>query len=105
MTECGIQPARDQRNGSALGGSTELTNGFDLGPVREIEGATPTVMAVRKRLGGGSPNNIAKWLGEWKAQNETTRVEALPPLPEPVEAATRQVWGSPSGRPAAGAAW
>jgi chromosome segregation ATPase len=58
------------------------------------EGITPTVMAVRKPLGGGSPNNITKWLGEWKAQNESTRVEALPPLPEPVQAAMRQVWGS-----------
>lgn len=58
------------------------------------EGTTPTVMAVRKRLGGGSPNNITKWLGEWKAQNETMRIEALPPIPEPVESAMRQVWGS-----------
>ena len=45
------------------------------------EGTTPTVMAVRKRLGGGSPKNVTTWLGEWKAQNETTRVEALPRCP------------------------
>ncbi|NCA72600.1 MAG: DNA-binding protein, partial [Sphingobacteriia bacterium] len=67
---------------------------FETASAIAHEGTTPTVMAVRKRLGGGSPNNITKWLGEWKAQHETTRVEALPPLPEPVEAAMRQVWGS-----------
>ena len=58
------------------------------------EGVTPTVMSVRTRLGGGSPNNITKWLGEWKEQNEASKVEALPPLPEGVESAMRQVWGS-----------
>ena len=58
------------------------------------EGTTPTVMGVRERLGGGSPNNITKWLGEWRAQHRTNKLEALPPLPEPVEGAMRQVWGA-----------
>ena len=57
------------------------------------EGTTPTVVGVRMRLGGGSPNNITKWLGEWKAQHEGRRPEALPALPEPVEGAMRQIWG------------
>lgn len=67
---------------------------FETADAIAREGVTPTVMAVRKRLGGGSPNNITKWLSEWKTQNETTRIEALPPFPEPVEAAMRQVWGT-----------
>ena len=67
---------------------------FETADAIAREGVTPTVMAVRKRLGGGSPNNITKWLSEWKAQNETTRIETLPPFPEPVEAAMRQVWGT-----------
>jgi chromosome segregation ATPase len=58
------------------------------------EGQTPTVVGVRTKLGGGSPNTITPLLAEWKAQNETRRVEALPPLPEPIESAMRQVWGT-----------
>jgi chromosome segregation ATPase len=58
------------------------------------EGQTPTVVGVRSRLGTGSPNTITPLLAQWKAQNDTTRVEALPPLPEPVEGAMRQVWGA-----------
>jgi len=58
------------------------------------EGQTPTVVGVRTKLGTGSPNTITPLLALWKAQNETRRVEALPPLPEPVESAMRQVWGA-----------
>ena len=58
------------------------------------EGMAPTVMAVRKWLGGGSPNNITKWLGEWRQRNESVKIAALPPLPEGVESAMRQVWGA-----------
>lgn len=56
------------------------------------EGQNPTVMSVRNRLGGGSPNNITPWLGEWRDAHERTRTEVLPPLPEGVEGAMRQVW-------------
>jgi chromosome segregation ATPase len=58
------------------------------------EGLTPTVVSIRHRLGGGSPNNITKWLSEWRDNKETTKVETLPPLPEPVESAMRLVWGA-----------
>ena len=58
------------------------------------EGQTPTVVGVRTKLGTGSPNTITPMLAQWKAQNETRRVEALPPLPEPVEGAMRQVWSA-----------
>ena len=58
------------------------------------EGQTPTVVGVRTKLGTGSPNTITPLLAQWKAQNEARRVEALPPLPEPVESAMRQVWGA-----------
>jgi len=47
------------------------------------------VVGVRTKLGTGSPNTITPMLAQWKAQNETRRVEALPPLPEPVEGAMR----------------
>jgi len=59
-----------------------------------LEGQAPTVVAVRTKLGGGSPNTIAPLLAEWKEAHETKRAETLPPLPEPAEGAMRQVWGS-----------
>jgi chromosome segregation ATPase len=51
-------------------------------------------VAVRTRLGGGSPNTITPLLSEWKALHEHKRAEALPAAPEPVEAVLRQVWGT-----------
>jgi chromosome segregation ATPase len=59
-----------------------------------LEGQTPTVVGVRTRLGGGSLSNITKWLGEWKAEQEIKRADALPPMPSAVEGAMRQVWGA-----------
>jgi chromosome segregation ATPase len=67
---------------------------FEAADALVREGQTPTVVGVRTRLGTGSPNTITPMLAQWKAQNETRRVEALPPLPEPVEGAMRQVWGA-----------
>ena len=32
-------------------------------------------------------------LAEWRESHESACVETLPPLPEPVESAMRQVWG------------
>ncbi len=59
-----------------------------------LEGQTPTVVAIRTRLGGGSLNNITRWLGEWKAEQEIKRADAQPPMPSAVEGAMRQVWGA-----------
>jgi chromosome segregation ATPase len=67
---------------------------FEAAEALAAEGATPTVVAVRTRLGGGSPNNITPWLAQWKAQHATQRAEVLPPLPDAVESAMRQVWGA-----------
>jgi chromosome segregation ATPase len=39
-------------------------------------------------------SNITKWLGEWKAEQEIKRADALPPMPSSVEGAMRQVWGA-----------
>ena len=58
------------------------------------EGQNPTVMAVRTRLGGGSPNTITPLLAEWKALHEKSQAAAIPAPPEPVEAVLRQVWGA-----------
>ncbi len=66
---------------------------FDTADTLVREGQTPTVVAVRKRLGGGSPNTITPWLAEWKEQHKMQHVDELPPLPEAVESAMRQVWG------------
>ena len=66
---------------------------FETAEALALEGQNPTVMAVRAKLGGGSPNTITPFLAEWKAINETKRTEAMPPLPAPVEAVMRQVWG------------
>jgi len=67
---------------------------FDIADAIAREGQTPTVVAVRTRLGGGSPNNITRWLSEWKELHEAEKPEALPPLPDAVESAMRQVWGA-----------
>ena len=56
-----------------------------------LEGQNPTVLAVRTRLGGGSPNTITPLLAEWRALNETRQAQAMPPPPQPVEAIMRQV--------------
>ena len=58
------------------------------------EGQNPTVVAVRTRLGGGSPNTITPFLAEWKALNETRQAQSMPSPPEPVETVMRQVWGT-----------
>ena len=56
------------------------------------EGMSPTVVSIRTRLGGGSPNNISKWLNQWReARTELDRA-ASPPMPTPVETAMRGVW-------------
>jgi chromosome segregation ATPase len=57
------------------------------------EGQNPTIVSVRARLGGGSPNTIAPLLAEWKSLHEQKQAASLPPVPEPVEAVMRQVWG------------
>ncbi len=67
---------------------------FEAADALALEGQTPTVVAVRNRLGGGSPNTITPLLAEWKEQHELTHADALPPLPEQVESAMRQVWGA-----------
>jgi DNA repair exonuclease SbcCD ATPase subunit len=58
------------------------------------EGQNPTVLSVRTRLGGGSPNTITPLLSEWKALHEQSRASSVPAPPEPVEAVMRQVWGA-----------
>jgi transketolase len=58
------------------------------------EGQNPTVVAVRTRLGGGSPNTITPLLAEWKALNETQQAQAMPAPPQPVQTVMRQVWGT-----------
>lgn len=67
---------------------------FEAAEAIVAEDQSPTIVAVRSRLGGGSPNTIAPLLAEWREANENRKVETLPPLPEPVEAAMRQVWGT-----------
>jgi hypothetical protein len=39
---------------------------FETADALVREGQNPTVVAVRTRLGGGSPNTITPLLGEWK---------------------------------------
>jgi hypothetical protein len=66
---------------------------FETAEALVNEGQSPTVVAVRTRLGGGSPNTIAPWLAEWKALNDSRQAAGVPAAPEPVEAVLRQVWG------------
>ena len=65
---------------------------YDAADTLTREGQSPTVVAVRHRLGGGSPNNITKWLSEWKERHETHKADTIPPVPETVDGAMRQVW-------------
>lgn len=45
------------------------------------EGQSPTVVAVRTRLGGGSPNTITPLLAEWGGVQDNAATQALPALP------------------------
>lgn len=56
------------------------------------EGANPTVHAVRKRLGGGSPNRITPWLAEWREAQTPPQVDALPEIPQAIDNAMRHLW-------------
>ena len=67
---------------------------FETADALVLEGQNPTILAVRTRLGGGSPNTITPLLAEWRALNETRQAKAMPAPPEPVEAVMRQVWGT-----------
>ncbi len=66
---------------------------FEAADALTREGQGPTVVSVRTRLGGGSPNTIAPLLAEWKSLQEGRQAAAMPGVPEPVEAVMRQVWG------------
>lgn len=56
------------------------------------EGANPTVHAVRKRLGGGSPNRITPWLAEWREAQTPPQVDDLPEIPQAIDHAIRHLW-------------
>lgn len=56
------------------------------------DGVAPTVVSIRTRLGGGSPNNISKWLNQWRESRTELERAASPPMPTPVETAMRGVW-------------
>ena len=59
---------------------------FETADALVREGQNPTVVAVRTRLGGGSPNTITPLLAEWKALHDTQQAASIPAPPEPVEA-------------------
>ena len=67
---------------------------FEAADAIAREGRTPTVLMIRERLGGGSPNTISPHLAAWKEQNQAKPADSLPPLPDPVQSAMRQVWGA-----------
>lgn len=56
------------------------------------DGVAPTVVGIRTRLGGGSPNNISKWLNQWREARTELEHAASPPMPTPVETAMRGIW-------------
>jgi len=66
---------------------------FEAADALALEGTSPTVMSVRTRLGGGSPNTITPLLAEWRALHEQKQAASQPAPPEAVEAVLRQVWG------------
>ena len=54
-------------------------------------GTTPTVSAVRERIGSGSYTTISAHLAEWRTQN-TQAPAQVPEMPERVRTALNQVW-------------
>ena len=56
------------------------------------DGVAPTVVGIRTRLGGGSPNNISKWLNQWREARTELERSASPSMPTSVETAMRGVW-------------
>ena len=56
------------------------------------EGTTPTVQAVRDRLGSGSFTTISRHLDEWKTDNAIQGTASAPEMPERVQAAFTQAW-------------
>lgn len=67
---------------------------FEAAEALVLEGRNPTVVGVRERLGGGSPNTITPLLSAWKAQQQPGPGASQPPVPEPVERMLCQVWGA-----------
>jgi chromosome segregation ATPase len=55
------------------------------------EGLTPTVKAVRERV-GGSFSTVTPYLAEWREANEGRQAAEMPALPEAVTQASRQIW-------------
>ena len=56
------------------------------------EGTSPTVQAVRGRIGSGSFSTISSHLAEWKAEHAGQTPANIPDMPEKVIIAFRQVW-------------
>jgi len=57
----------------------------------EHEGANPTVLRIRAKIGGGSPNRIAPFLAQWK-QQRTPPAEGAPEPPVTVATAMDRIW-------------
>ena len=58
------------------------------------EGLTPTVQAVRERIGSGSFSTINTHLAEWKAENAAQAVADIPAMPEKVQEAFTRIWAT-----------
>ena len=57
-------------------------------------GVTPTVQALRERLGKGSFTTISTHLAEWRQVHAERQAPEVPEPPEPVTFALRAVWAS-----------
>ena len=58
------------------------------------EGISPTVQAVRERIGSGSFSTISGHLADWKAEHAAQGPADIPPIPEKVQAAFAQIWAT-----------
>ena len=59
-----------------------------------VEGITPTVAAVRDRLGGGSFTSLSPIMAEWRARTQAPNVQSSPAIPKDVMAEFSRAWGS-----------
>jgi chromosome segregation ATPase len=58
------------------------------------EGITPTVQAVRERIGSGSFSTINTHLAEWKTEHAAQAVADIPAMPEKVQEAFARIWAT-----------
>ena len=67
---------------------------FDAAGALLDEGTSPTVQAVRERIGSGSFTTINRHLDEWRKEHAGQAPANIPDMPDKVMMAFQQVWAA-----------